>query len=296
MNAFGNGNAADVLWSDSTYIVATGYVANPNVPYGSWSGDGGNTWSAFATLPAGASTNFSPTASIVTPFRNNAIWAPANSVPSYTTNNGASWTSTNLPALSAVGIDRGYRLVVDRKNPNKVYAYDSGGAAWSNLPGKVYVSTDGGHNFTLSQGSVSANLAPNGWGNTSLAVNPNVEGDLWLADGNAVYHSTNSGTSWTKLSGFATVAASGSTAQLQGASVIALGKAQTGATYSAAIYVVGTRGGVWGIWHSDDGGATWARFNDDAHQYAGIGAMAGDWNTYGRIYFSGTGRGVIYTN
>ena len=296
MNAFGNGNAADVLWSDSTYIVATGYTANPNVTYGSWSGDGGNTWSAFATLPTGASTNFSPTASIVTPFRNNAIWAPANSVPSYTTNNGASWTSTNLPALSAVGIDRGYRLVVDRKNPNKVYAYDSGGAAWSNLPGKVYVSTDGGHNFTLSQGSVSANLAPNGWGSTSLAVNPNVEGDLWLTDGNAVYHSTNSGASWTKLNGFATIPASGSTGQQDGASIIALGKAQTGSPYSAAIYVVGAMNGVWGVYHSDDGGATWARFNDDGHQYGGIGVMAADWNTYGRIYFSGTGRGLIYTN
>jgi photosystem II stability/assembly factor-like uncharacterized protein len=111
-----------------------------------------------------------------------------------------------------------------------------------------------------------------------------------------VYHSTNSGASWTKLNGFATVAATGSTAALQGASVIALGKAQTGSPYSAAVYVVGTMNGVWGIYHSDDGGATWARFNDDAHQYGGIGQMAADWNTYGRIYFSGTGRGLVYTN
>jgi hypothetical protein len=296
-SAWSNGNAADVLWSDPTYIVSAGVInGSPAVAFGSWSGDSGNTWSNFATLPAGASANTAESASIVTAFRNNAIWAPANSVPSYTTNNGASWTSTNLPALSAVGINRGYRLVVDRKNPNKVYAYDSGGASWSNLPGKVYVSTDGGHNFTLSQGSVSANLAPNGWYATSLAVNPNVEGDLWLADGNAVYHSTNSGASWTKLNGFATIAANGSTGQLQGASVIALGKAQTGSSSSAAVYVVGAMNGVWGVYHSDDGGATWARFNDDAHQYGGIGVMAADWNTYGRIYFSGTGRGLVYTN
>jgi photosystem II stability/assembly factor-like uncharacterized protein len=78
--------------------------------------------------------------------------------------------------------------------------------------------------------------------------------------------------------------------------MIALGKAQTGSTYSAAIYVVGTRNGVWGIYHSDDGGATWARFNDDTHQFGGVDAMAADWNTYGRIYFAGAGRGVIYTN
>lgn len=290
-----NGNSADVLWSDPTYIVGSGVINSSGTVFGFWSGDSGNTWSNFATLPSGAASNRASTGNIVTTSRNSLIWAPANSVPSYSTNNGASWTSTNLPALASLGWDRGYRLAVDRKNPNKVYAFDSGGTFWGTA-GKVYVSTDGGHNYTLSQGSVSANLAPNAYWITAMAVNPNVEGDIWLADGNAVYHSTNSGASWTKTGNFATIAASGSTDQLQGASVIALGKAQTGSSYSAAVYVVGTMNGVWGIYHSDDGGATWARYNDDAHQYGGIGAMAGDWNTYGRIYFSGTGRGLLYTN
>jgi xyloglucan-specific exo-beta-1,4-glucanase len=290
-----NGNAADVAWSDPTYIAGVGVMNASGTTFGFWSGDGGNTWSNFASLPAGASTNTSGTGNIAVTSRNNLVWAPANSVPSYSTNNGASWTSTNLPALASLGWDRGYRLAADRKNPNKVYAYDSGGAFWGTA-GMVYVSTDGGHTFTLSQGSVSANLAPNSWWVTSMVVNPNAEGDLWLADGNAVYHSTNSGASWTKLNGFATVAANGSTGQLQGASMIALGKAAAKANYSAAVYVVGTMNGVWGVYRSDNGGSTWTRFNDDAHQYGGIGVMAGDWNTYGRIYFSGTGRGMLYTN
>jgi hypothetical protein len=51
---------------------------------------------------------------------------------------------------------------------------------------------------------------------------------------------------------------------------------------------------VWGVYRSNDGGATWTRFNDDAHQYGGIGVMAADQRTYGRIYFSGTGRGLLY--
>jgi hypothetical protein len=293
-----NGNYADVLWSDPNYIVGAGLnnSTQPKSVFGFWSGDAGNSWSNFATLPAGAAANDSDNGSIVTTSRNNVIWAPSGSVPSYTTNNGASWTATNLPApANPGGWANGYRLVVDRKNPNKVYAYDSGGAFWGPA-GKVYVSTDGGHNFTLSQGSVSANLYHNAFDLTSMVVNPNVEGDLWLADGNAVYHSTNSGSTWTKLNGFATVGDDGARGQLHGASVIALGKAQAGSPYSAAIYVVGTMNGVWGLYHSDDGGATWARFNDDAHQYGGIGAMAGDWNTYGRVYFSGAGRGLIYTN
>ena len=228
-----------------------------------------------------------------------AALAPADSVPSYTTNNGASWTATNLPALSVIGgFPRAYRLKVDRKNPNKVYAYDSGGAWWGSA-GKVYVSTDGGHNFTLSQGSVAANLRANPWGVTSMEVNPNVEGDIWLADGNAVYHSVDSGATWTRLNHFASLWGNRQPSQwpdVQGASVIALGKAAPGATYSAAVYVVGVINGVWGVHRSDDNGATWSRFNDDAHQFGGIGAMAADWNTYGRIYVNGTGRGLIYSN
>jgi hypothetical protein len=288
-----SGNTADLAWSDPLYI-AGGGVANWSGAggFGFWSGDGGQTWSNFASLPAGAQANTGAAGNIVVTSRNNLVWAPPNSVPSYSTNSGASWTSTGLPALAVVGQgwDRGYRLAADRKNASKVYAYDSGGASWSNSPGKVYVSTNGGHTFTLSQGSVAANLAPNAWGATSMVVNPNVEGDIWLADGNTVYHSVNSGSTWTKLNGFASVNGT------QGASVIALGKAQAGSSYSAAIYVVGTMNGVWGIYHSDDGGATWARFNDDAHQFGGIAVMAADWNTYGRIYVNGAARGLIYTN
>ena len=296
INDWTNGNYADVLWSDSTYIVGAGVINGSSTVFGFWSGDAGQSWSNFATLPAGAAANTSDNGSIVTTSRTNVIWAPANSVPSYTTNNGASWTATNLPApANPGGWANGYRLVVDRKNPSKVYAYDSGGAFWGPA-GKVYVSTDGGHNFTLSQGSVSANLYHNAFDLTSMVVNPNVEGDIWLADGNAVYHSTNSGSTWTRLNGFATVGADGARGQLHGATTIALGKAQVGSPYSAAIYVVGTMNGVWGLYHSDDGGATWARYNDDTHQYGGIEQMAGDWNTYGRIYFSGVGRGLIYTN
>jgi xyloglucan-specific exo-beta-1,4-glucanase len=296
LSDWSNGNYADVLWSDPTYIVGAGLNNGTSTVFGFWSGDAGNSWSNFATLPAGAAANSSDNGSIVTTARNNVIWAPSGSVPSYTTNNGASWTATNLPApANPGGWANGYRLVVDRKNPNKVYAYDSGGAFWGPA-GRVYVSTDGGHNFTLSQGSVAASLYHNAFDLTSMVVNPNVEGDLWLADGNAVYHSTDSGSTWTRLNGFATVGADGSRGQLHGASTIALGKAQAGSPYSAAIYVVGTMNGQWGLYHSDDGGATWARYNDDTHQYGGIGVMAGDWNTNGRIYFSGAGRGLIYTN
>jgi len=111
-----------------------------------------------------------------------------------------------------------------------------------------------------------------------------------------VYHSVDSGASWTKLTQFASVFGSNAWPDLQGASAIALGKAKSGSPYSAAVYVVGTINGQWGVYRSDDGGATWSRHNDDAHQFGGIGVMAADQNVYGRIYVSGTGRGLLYSN
>lgn len=62
------------------------------------------------------------------------------------------------------------------------------------------------------------------------------------------------------------------------------------------VYVVGVVNGVWFVYRSDDAGATWTRFNDDAHQFGGFGVMAADQNVYGRIYVSGTGRGLLYSN
>jgi xyloglucan-specific exo-beta-1,4-glucanase len=293
-----NGNSADMAWSDPLYIAGIG-AANwaDHAGIGFWSGDGGKTWASFATLPPGGETNHEAESNIAVTARNKAVWAPSDSVPSYTTDNGATWVATNLPALPSVasGVHRSYRLAADRKNPNKVYAYDSGGAWWGSA-GKVYVSTDGGHNFTLSQGSVAAGLSPNHFSNTSISVNPNVEGDIWLADGHAVYHSLDSGATWKKLNNFASIFGTNPWADVPGASAVALGKATTKTPYSAAVYVVGVVSGVWGVYRSNDGGVTWTRFNDDAHQYGGIGVLAADQSIYGRIYFSGTGRGMLYTN
>jgi hypothetical protein len=291
--SWSNGFAADMAWSDPQYMATIGAVLGTSTGFGVWSGDGGKTWAQFATYAPGVATNTNQEASIAVTARNKAVWAPGNSVPSYTADNGATWVPTDLPAINSI-FPRAYHLAADRKNTNKVYAYDSGGHWWG-TPGKVYVSTDGGHTFALSQGSVAAALAPNYFSNTSLAVNPNAEGDLWLADGNAVYHSADSGASWTKLSQFASIMGSNPWADVQGATVVALGKAAPGATYSAAVYVVGVVNGVWGVYRSDDAGANWTRFNDDAHQFGGIGVMAADQSIYGRIYVSGTGRGMLYS-
>ncbi len=297
-----NGNSADMAWSDPNYIAVASVTSKANgkhVGTGYWSGDGGRSWSTFARLPAGAEANVNNASNLAVPARNVVIWAPADSVPSYTTDSGANWTATNLPALPNADVPRSYRMVADRKNPNKVYAYDSGGAWWTYKQAKVYVSTDGGRNFALSQGSVSANMRFAPWAASSMAVNPNAEGDLWVADGLALYHSLDSGATWTKLNNFAPIWNGRQDwfgPEVAGASRVALGKAKPGASYSAAVYVLGAIKGVWGMWRSDDGGNTWNRHNDDAHQYGGLGAMAADQGSYGRVYAGGSCRGVVYSN
>ena len=83
---------------------------------------------------------------------------------------------------------------------------------------------------------------------------------------------------------------------MYGATSIALGKAPAGSAYSAWIYVIGVIDGVWGLHRSEDGGNSWKRINDDKHQYAGMGTLAADHNVVGRVFFSGNGRGVFFTN
>ena len=63
------------------------------------------------------------------------------------------------------------------------------------------------------------------------------------------------------------------------------------------MYVWGTIGGVRGLYRSTDSGATWSRINDDAHQYGGPGNgqfVMGDMNTFGVVYMSTAGRGIVY--
>ena len=53
---------------------------------------------------------------------------------------------------------------------------------------------------------------------------------------------------------------------------------------------------MWGVYRSDDAGATWTRFNDDAHQFGGFSQLAADQNVYGRVYAAGGCRGMYYSN
>jgi xyloglucan-specific exo-beta-1,4-glucanase len=294
LNWFSNSNSSDMAWSNPAYIATIGTTTwdHPNVA-GAYSTDSGVTWTAFPANHPDGMTHQGGDSSLAVTKPGHIIWAPSDSVPAYTTNSGASWTYTNLPAVEP---GTSYRLAADRKNPNRVYAYQGGGGWWRSAP-KAYYSTDGGHTFTESTQFSTLGPRPEFISNTSLAVNPNADGDVWLTDSHSIYHSLDGGATWTKLSVTASIWGDHPTWSwpvVYGATSIALGKAPAGASYSASVYVVGVINGVWGVHRSDDGGTTWRRFNDDKHQYGGIGVLAADQTVPGRLFMAGSGRGILF--
>ncbi|GAB2896364.1 xyloglucanase [Streptomyces deserti] len=194
------------------------------------------------------------------------VWSPQGTGVHYATGFGTSWSASS-------GIPAGAIVESDRVDPKTFYGFKSG---------KFYVSTDGGATFKES----AATGLPGG-DSVRFKALPGAKGDVWLAGGASdtaygLWHSTDGGTSFTKLP------------NVEQADAIGFGKAAAGASYQT-LYTSAKIGGVRGIFRSTDKGATWTRINDDAHQWGWTGAaITGDPRVYGRVYIATNGRGVIY--
>ncbi|MFF7333024.1 cellulose binding domain-containing protein [Streptomyces sp. NPDC008150] len=194
------------------------------------------------------------------------VWSPAGTGVQYTTGFGSSWSASS-------GIPAGAVVEADRVDAMTFYGFKSG---------KFYVSSDGGATFTAS----AASGLPAG-DSVRFKALPGTKGDVWLAGGASdgpygLWHSTDGGASFTKLSA------------VEQADTVGFGRAAPGASYQT-LYTSAKIGGVRGIFRSTDKGVTWTRINDDAHQWGWTGgAITGDPRVYGRVYVSTNGRGVIY--
>ncbi len=192
------------------------------------------------------------------------LHSPQDSATTYrSTNLGSSWTAvTGLSVTNA-------RPVADSVNSNKFYAYNNG---------TMMVSTNGGVSFAAA-GSLAAN------GSSVIRVAPGIEGDIWVPlYGGGLARSTNSGSSFTTISG------------ISYAGAVGFGKAASGATYPT-VYMWGTVNGVRGVYRSTNAGTSWVRINNDDQEFGGPANgqfVIGDMNTYGLVYMSTAGRGVAY--
>jgi hypothetical protein len=240
---------------------------------GAYSLDGGATWTPFANEPAGANGRGGVS---VSADGKTFFWAARDAVPSFSRDRGATWTA-------AVGLEKAAGTpdwapinllpAADRVNPNKFYVFDSKG-------GRVYMSKDGGAHFTAGSGALPA-LPDYQLTSASIAAVPGSEGELWISAKEGLFHSSDSGMGFEKLE------------NVNEAHSVGFGAPAPGAHYPA-IYLNGKVGGVDGFFRSNDAGKSFARINDDQHQFGGGGAIIGDPRQYGRVYVGTGGRGVLY--
>jgi hypothetical protein len=232
---------------------------------GSYSLDGGKTWTDFRSAPPAAIPN-GPGGIAVSADGSTFVWMPKGSAAFYSTDSGATWAKCRKGAPSPNDFQTMWPTA-DRVNASKFYLYDI-------QSGTVYMSANGGAKF-----KPKATGLPTGGG--LLRAVPGLEGHLWLPGGNGLYHSTDSGANFARL------------ASVQEAYQVGFGKTATGQNHPA-IYLWGKINNVTGIYRSDDTGASWVHINDDRQQFGWINIIIGDPRTYGRVYIATGGRGILY--
>ncbi len=222
-----------------------------------FSTDGGATWFTGGNQPVNEDGGTIAAAADGSRF----VWAPNNSPVVYTAGLGSSWGQ-------ASGLPQNAVVESDRVNSMTFYGFSGG---------RFYVSTNGGASFTAT----AATGLPSGGKFKAVAGH---EGHIWLTGRSGLFRSTDSGASFTKISG------------VDSGISVGYGKSAPGRTYHA-LFLAGKVDGVDGVFRSDDTGATWVRINDDQHQYGNMGeAITGDPRVYGRVYLGTNGRGILYAD
>lgn len=283
--------------STPTFMAAVSLNHHQHWPnFSGTSSDGGRTWTRFPSIANGTHPSALAYGTIAIAANNpqKMAWAPWNyGALHYTTDGGATWTKGVIAGTADTLWDLHYgsswansnAVVADGAAADTFYAY-------SRSYGDFYRSTDGGATWTLR----SRNQGTLDWaeGEGGMVQVPGRAGHLWFAAaphsqpyswyGKGLWRSIDGAASWQEI------------AAVEDARMVAVGKAAPGASYPT-IYAHAVVGGVEGIWRSIDQGATWDRLTMHAKPLGlldSIRCIAGDWNTFGRVYvgFGGNGFAV----
>jgi hypothetical protein len=144
----------------------------------------------------------------------------------------------------------------------------------------IYVYTWTGTGFTHQTYNTPATLSK------ILAINPLVEGEFLAFSSSGLYYYTSKGQQYTKI------------ANINSCNGVSWGKPAPGKT-NPTVFVFGKYGleSVSRVYRSDDGMKTWVRVSDDNSLFGGVltkNIICGDMNTYGRVYVSNSGIGLVY--
>ncbi len=262
----------DFAEKQPSFVVRAGRVWGED-PHGAYSTDGGSSWTAFPKEPPGSATGG---ALAVSSDGGSIVWSIKTKVPMYSRDRGATWAAvtgvregSKLPDWTSMDL----QPAADRENPNLLYIYDA-------QQGGVYVSRDGAKSFAVTYTGLPG-LADYQLGSASINAVPGFEGHIWITTGKELYRSTDAGKTVEHVS---------SVSEGYG---LGLGKAAPGHSYPA-LYLSGLVGQKKGFYRSDDIGRSWARINDDAHQFGSVNLVEGDPRVYGRVYLGTGGRGILY--
>ncbi len=261
-----NGSGVAFSENNTNFIARVGSNGWDGAGVGGYSTNGGVSFTAFPNLP-GSRGRIAISASSET-----MLWSTQSGFTYRSANRGSQWTKINTIPKSIIGGSDVFvyanPLASDKVNGNKFYTYNAG---------KIYVSTNGGASFTVK---ASALPILDNTDYIRLETSPGKEGDIWLGlNGSGLYHSTNSGTSFTKVT------------NVQVATLVALGRP---ACSIPAVYVFGTVNNIAdGVFRSDDNCATWVQINTAAYRMGmEPNSMAADRITYGKLYIGTNGNGI----
>jgi xyloglucan-specific exo-beta-1,4-glucanase len=269
--------------------------------------DGGTTWKTFwdkkptcTDAPWGGNIALSATNG------ENMVWVPSSitygngcatptkNAPRFTKDGGATWTTCsdinfaegNFPFLLNSAFSIGKSLESDKVNGDKFYYFAMQGYTFQT---QLWRTTNGGANWTkMSEGKMPIT------GNAQLKANPYKEDDIWFApfnsyirgndpnpDARKLWHSTDGGANWSKLTTMDEIYAFG------------FGMKAVGSN-NASLIVYGKKGTKESIFVSYDLGVTFADLGVRSIPAGIISNIEGDMKTSGRVYISTGCRGVFF--
>lgn len=220
----GNGTGLDYAKSLPSKMVRVGTASHGERVYGAVSTNGGASWTPFAHQ-AGSSAGEGTVG--ISADGANIVWAPIDVAPVYSTDNGASWNATGLPPGTR------WQILSDAYASQLFYAYNPAtgnfytsadkGVSWnrsaSSLPqdgkaatvfgtqGDIWLATPSGLYRSTSSGWSWSTVLPGVTAAVSVGFGKAASGASYPAiylsgtiDGlNALYRSTDAGSSWIRI-------------------------------------------------------------------------------------------------
>lgn len=232
-----------------------------------YSTDGTKTWQFVESLPEGIDKFAGGNVTLSADGKTLLYIPDSGSYTTFVTDDwGKTWTASE-------GLGVNPKIVADGVNPDKFYAVSGSG---------IYISKNKGKTFEIIASTMVSNL--------SITVNKEVEGDLWISiSSGPVYYIENAdvGAELKLVEG-----------DIDTSYSVSVGAPEKEGEYGA-IYIYGSVDGKGeGVYQSNDKGKTWVKMNNENEKWGNVNRnmLEADPKTYGRVYLSTNGRGIIMSD